>query len=173
MVLDNKLEVIDAIDLKIKPDNGRYSLAASAMKINGIDIIQHDTEAITETEASKKFYDFCFKHGSLSLNKMIPAGHNISLDIRFVKRHLLEEQINPEGNSWGRFFSYRRLDTATIAHFLRLAGKLPDDIEGSLGSLANHFGLSYEGAHNAKFDAELSLEILKLLIGLIDDAPSY
>lgn len=171
MVLDSKLKIVDTIDLKIKPDNECYSLAARAMSINAIDITKHDAEAITRTAAAQQFYNFCFKHGSF--NKMIPAGHNISLDIRFIKRHLLKEEDNPEGNSWGRFFSYRKLDTATITNFLRLAGKLPDNLEGSLESLTNHFGLSYEGAHDAKFDAELSFQILKLLIKLINDTPTY
>lgn len=172
MVLDQNLHPIDKIDLKIKPDNGRYSISAEAVDINKIDIVQHDKVAIPEREAAKEFYDFAFRHGGTT--KMIPTGHNISLDVRFVKQHLLKDEGHYiDGNAWGRFFSYRRLDTATISHFLRLAGRLPSDLDGSLQSLAKYFDLSYEDAHNAEFDAKLTLKVLKLLIGLVGDVSLY
>ena len=103
---------------------------------------------------------------------MIPAGHNLSLDIRFCKKHLLKAD-NAEGDSWGKFFSYRRLDTATIAHYMILTGKLPNTLDCSLASLAEHFGFDYSKAHDAKFDAELTLNVLKKLIALVDGAPVY
>ena len=164
MVLDSKLDVLDTISLKIKPDNGVYHVTAEAMVINGIDLIKHDAEAMPIHEAAKLFENFAAKQ-SIVEDRMVPAGHNLSLDIRFCKKYFLKAR-NAEGDYWERFFSHRRLDTATLAHGLILARKLPADLECSLGSLAAHFGLDYSGAHNAEFDAKLTLEILKLLIGL-------
>lgn len=165
MVLDPNLDVIDEISLKIKPNNGIYHVTAGAMAVNKIDIVKHDAEAIPLHEAAKRFENFVCQH-SIGFDKMIPAGHNLSLDIRFCKRYFLKSS-NAEGDDWNRFFSYRRLDTATLAHGLILAGKLPADLECSLSSLANHFNLSYEGAHEAEFDAKLTLQVLKLLVDLM------
>lgn len=166
MVLDDQLEVLDEIDLKIKPNNGLYSVTAEAMQVNKIDLIAHNKEAALVTQASRDFYDFACMH-SIGHRKMIPAGHNLSFDIRFVKKHLLKAN-NSEGNDWAKFFSHRILDTATIAHYLILSGKLPDNISCSLVSLADYFGLDYSKAHNADFDAKLTLQILKRFIKLTE-----
>lgn len=171
MVLNDQLQIQDTIDLKIKPNDGRYKITADALSINGIDIVSHDKVAIPEHQAAHEFYDFACKH-SMGETKMIAAGHNLSLDIRFVKQHLLKAD-NSEGDCWGKFFSYRRLDTATIAHYMILTGKLPDSLDCSLGSLAAHFGFDYSKAHDAQFDTELTLNVLKELIGLVDGAPVY
>jgi len=171
MVLNDQLEILDAIDLKIKPNNGLYSLTAEALSVHNIDLVAHDKVAVPEEQAAKEFYDFSCKH-SLGVTKMIPAGHNLSLDIRFVKKHFLKTD-NSEGDCWGRFYSYRRLDTATIAHYMILTGKLPDTLDCSLQSLATYFGFDYSKAHDAEFDAKLTLKILKKLIGLVDGAPVY
>jgi len=166
LVLDQGLNVIDDISLMIKPNNGIYYVTAKAMEVNQIDLAAHDKEAIPLFEAAKIFENFVCKH-SIGCDKMIPAGHNLSLDIRFCKRYFLKATNNAEGDDWNRFFSHRRVDTATLAHGLILAGKLPSVLECSLGSLAAHFELDYSGAHNAKFDAELTLEVLKRLIALM------
>lgn len=170
MILDDKLRVMDTIDLKIKPGNGLYHITAEALSVNKIDIVAHDTVANPEKDVAGEFYDFVCKH-SLGDTRMIPVGHNLSFDIRFVKRHLLRAD-NAEGDYWSKFFSYRTLDTATIAHFLILAGKLPTSLDCSLESLANHFGFDYSKAHNAQFDAELTLNVLKKLIGLVGGLPA-
>jgi DNA polymerase III alpha subunit (gram-positive type) len=168
-MLDDKLNPIDKIDLVIKPDNGLYILTASSMAINKINIIEHDKVAIKKSEAIKVFNDFCCKHAITSQsekNRIIPAGHNLAFDIRYVKRNLLKAN-NVEGDDWKKFFSYRQLDTAATAQALILAQKLPEDLECSLASLAAHFNLDYTGAHNAEFDVELTLKILKLLLKLM------
>lgn len=168
-ILDDKLNPLDKIDLAIKPDDGLYMLTASSMNINKINIIEHDKVAIKKSEAVKVFNDFCCKHAIAShteKNRIIPAGHNLAFDIRYVKRNLLKAN-NLEGDDWKRFFSYRQLDTAATAQALILAKKLPEDLECSLASLAAHFNLDYSGAHNAEFDVELTLKILKLLLELM------
>jgi DNA polymerase III alpha subunit (gram-positive type) len=171
MVLDKHLGVTDTISLKIKPTNGRYVLSPYAMDVNKINIIEHDKDAIVISEAATEFYNFGFKNGGHT--KMVPAGHNLSLDIRFVKHHLLKDDNNPDGHCWGRFFSHRRLDTASIALYLQITKQLPPELDCSLQSLAKHFGLSYDGAHNAEFDAKLTLNVLKKLIKLGDMPALY
>lgn len=171
MVLNEKLEPTSTIDLAIKPTNGKYIIHADAMRINKINLIEHDSIAITEKEAAAQFYNFAFSNGVSE--KMIPIGHNVSMDIDFVKTHLLKDREHAEGNCWHKFFSYRKIDTATIAQFLMLSGKLPKDLGDSLESLAKFFDLPYDKAHNAEFDTRLTLEILKRQITLIGGGLIY
>jgi DNA polymerase III alpha subunit (gram-positive type) len=165
MVLDSKLNIQDTINLKVKPSNGIYQVTAEALGVNKIDLFRHNQEAAAINVAAADFATFACKH-SIGAYKLVPAGHNLSFDIGFVKGHFLQAD-NPEGDDWDKYFSHRRLDTATLAHGLILAGKLPNNLECSLQSLAQHFDLDYSGAHNAKFDAELTLDILKILISLM------
>ena len=52
VVLNQQYEVLDSIDLAIKPSSGRYVLSSKAMEINKINIATHDAVAITESEAA-------------------------------------------------------------------------------------------------------------------------
>jgi len=165
MILDEKLTVQDTISLKIKPDDGVYHVKAAGLKVNKINLVEHEKEATTATEAAREFENFICKH-SLGETKLIPTGHNLSLDVEFCKRNFLRGDQD-EGGGWDKFFSYRSLDTATLAHGLILAGKLPEDLDCSLSSLAKYFEIDYSGAHNAEFDAKLTLAILIFLIKLM------
>lgn len=174
VVTNHKLEVLDTINLKIKPNDSVYRLTANSIAINNINIVEHDKTALTEAEASNEFYNFVCKNsiGSEDSEKLIPTGHNVNFDIKFVKNHLLKPDIH-EGDKWERFFTYRSMDTAAVAQFLILAGKLPDTIDGSLKSLANFFDIDYSKAHDAEIDVEITLNVLKKLIGLVGNVSIY
>jgi len=165
MILNKNLDVQDCVNLFVKPNNGIYHVEAGAMKVNKIDLIEHDKVARPAAAAAAVFEDFICRN-SLGEDKIIPAGHNLSLDIDFCKKNFLRE-ADTNRSQWLNFFSYRSLDTATLAQGLILAGKLPERLSCSLKSLAEYFEIDYSGAHNAEFDAKLTLEILKTLIGLI------
>lgn len=166
MMLDNNFTTTDVLDLKIKPNDGVYNVSPQALEINKIDLIKHDKEAITENEAARIFNDFSCRHAFGG--KIIPIGHNVSFDIGFVKRHLLKNN-DLETNIWPKYYSHRVLDTATIAHFLILAGAMPANMSCSLGSLAKYFGLDYSNAHDAEFDVKLTLEVLRKLLAKGDN----
>jgi len=156
LILNDQLQIEADINLNIKPNDGIYHVDAEALKVNGINIVTHHASAISEKEASKKFLDFVSnKHSIHNENKLIPAGHCIGrLDIPMGER-LIGFQ------NWNRLFNKRTIDTATIAQYLVMAGKLPTGIDCSLPSLCNHFGIQYAGAHNAKNDVFMTLEVLR------------
>jgi DNA polymerase III epsilon subunit-like protein len=116
--------------------------------------------AITITEASKQFHNFVFKHANQQ--KLIPAGHNVSFDIDAIKHHLLVNNSDFSKHSWERYFSHRMIDTAVIANFLKLAKKIPKNVN-NLENLASHYGIIIKDGqiHNAKTDVQISLEVLK------------
>lgn len=155
-ILDENLNVLDFIDLKIKPDDGIYNISAQALEINKIVLTEHDKVAITLTEAKNQFANFIWRW-ALN-NKLTPVGHNVRFDVKFVKTHLLEE--------WDRYFDRRHLDTASIGKFLSLSGKLSKLNQYSLTELATAFEISFdtEKRHDAQVDAELTLKLLKNMI---------
>lgn len=163
-VLDSKLGELGTLDLKIKPSDGRYHLDVEAMNINKINILEHDKVAVTQQEASKQLRDFLFRH-SPSDGKLIPTGHNINLDVRFVSRLLPD---------WRIFCSHRWLDTSSIGQFYQLLGKIPETNSGSLAQLCLHFGIDSSKNHDAKADVEMSHLLLQAMAkeGLLPSCPA-
>lgn len=158
LVLDKNFKVLDDINLLIRPDDGRYRLDIDAMKVNKIDILKHHELAITESEAAKKLKEFLWRNAGYSNEKLIPAGHNIGrLDIPMGERLLGFDE-------WNRMFAHRTVDTGTIAQFLVLRGTLPETNNCSLRQLCEHYKIDYTGAHDAKRDVFMTLEVLKAMV---------
>ena len=150
LILNENFDLLDSIDLMIKPDDGVYHVDIEALKVNKIDLIEHDKIAIPESRASEKLLDFLVKHfvenGS---SKLIPAGHNIGrLDIPMGERLIGFQK-------WNTLFVQRTMDTGTLGQILIAQGKIPETNKGSLVELCNHYGIKSEGAHNAKNDVEM------------------
>lgn len=171
VILDENLKIIDDINLMIKPKDGVYHVDIEALKVNKIDIIKHDETAIPENLASIKLREFLYKHSSFltsSKTKLIPVGHNIGrLDIPMGERLI-------GFGEWDRLFSRRTIDTGTIAQFLILNGTLPESNNCSLQQLCQHYGIDYAGAHTAKQDVFMTLEVLRAMAknGIIQTCPT-
>lgn len=157
-VFNSKFEWLADIDLKIKPDNGIYNVTGEALAINHIDLAEHDKTAITYREAGKLVYDLLHPYGTAE--KLIPLGHGVAFDLRFISNTIISR------GTLDRFVSYRTIDTAVIARFMILSGKLPE-LSCSLGSLVEHFGIKPNGKlHEAKTDVMASIEVFKCLLEL-------
>lgn len=163
MVTDDNFNVIDSLYLYLKPDDGIYKLCAQAMAINKIDILLHDPIALTYKEGGTKLYSWLRKHTNDGQIKLTPVGHGIHGDIDWIMYHLISM------GSWEKFVSYRKLDTSAVCQFLKSCGLFPDDVSGSLVSLAKYFGIQMDEskAHDAQYDTELTfkvfLELRKIL----------
>ena len=164
-VLDSKLQELGTLDLRIEPTDGRYHLDIEAMKINKINILEHDKVAVTQQEASKQLRDFLFRHCPPTDDKLIPTGHNINLDVRFASRLLPD---------WKIFCSHRWLDTSAIGQFFQLVGKIPDTNSGSLAQLCQYFGIDSSKNHDAKADVEMTHLLLQAMAreGLLPSCPT-
>lgn len=159
-VLDSNLETIGEIDLKIKPDDGRYHIDIAAMNVNKIDLIEHSKVAIPYSLAAKQLREFLTKHSSMGANKLIPAGHNINLDVRFICKLI---------SDWKQYTMHRWLDTSSIGHFLQQVGILPETLDGGLVSLATHYGVDCTGLHDAKIDVNITHKLIKAMSKQIKD----
>jgi len=116
-VYDENFNLIDDEYLYLKPDapkgkRPKYILTAEGMDVNGIDLVRHDSQAISLKEGGQKLYQLISKYGSKG-NLLVPLGHNVYFDIEGItKRGLIGK------GTWETFCSYRVVDTASIGRFL-------------------------------------------------------
>jgi DNA polymerase III epsilon subunit-like protein len=160
-VLDNNLETLDSLSLLVKPDDGIYRCTAEALEINGIDLVKHDKEAVTEKIAGTKLYNFLKAQSSDGHVKLIPLGQNVTFDIKFLQTHLMSQ------GTWEKFVSYRVRDTGVLGGALLDAGLIPASVSGSLSSFAQYFGVNLNHAHNAESDTRATIEVYKKMIALL------
>jgi DNA polymerase III alpha subunit (gram-positive type) len=157
-VYGENFELLDELDLLIKPNDGIYTVTAEALDINKINLVEHDKKAVTEKEAGTLLYEFLAKNSPFGEIKLIPVGHRVEFDIDFVVAKLLSK------GSWEKFVSYRTQDTSVICQFMKAAKLLPEDLKGSLGSLTEYYGVAHEAKHTAKDDAQATMMVLKNML---------
>ena len=166
-VLDEKLNVLDSIDLFVKPDDGVYAVHPAAMDCNKIDLQAHHETATGMRQARLEFTKFLLKNkdrdAEWGRRRFIPVGHQVEFDVHYAKLLYDKEQA---GQPFEDMFTRYVIDTRSLAEVAQMSGKLPKDLTLKLGGLAKHFKMSYDGAHNAEFDTKLTLAILKELLKL-------
>ena len=150
-VLDSNDQIIDELDLKLKPDDGKYLWTQEAMDVNGINLEEHDKEAITYSQGKVLLMAF-LKKNSPKKRSLRPCGHNIAFDIGFIQTHLLSKK------EWEDYCHYRVLDTTPIATFMQDIGVWPSKL-GSLVSLVEYLGVKKRLAHNAKEDTLMWIDV--------------
>lgn len=158
-ILDENLNILDTIDLKIKPDDGVYHLHAQGLEVNRINILEHDKVAKPISEVKTRFKNYIC---GWSLNqKLTPIGHNVRFDVKFLKTHLLED--------WDRYFDRRHIDTASIGKFLALTGIVPKLNTYSLSEMASAMLIDVDESkrHEASYDADLTLKVLQNMTHLV------
>jgi len=161
VILDKDLKPQDSLYLKVKPNDGNFQVTPGAMNVNKINLEEHTQVAVTYETAKKELADFLRKHSS-KYDKLIPVAHNIEFDLGYINEHLLDKK------SWENFVSYRKLDTAQIANFFKLAGIIPDGQSAALGALAKSQNIEFDGeAHSADADTKVMVELLKSFVNTV------
>lgn len=163
-MLDDEMRIVDELDMKLKPD-GRLPIAdAGALRVNGIDLQKHlaDPETITYSEAKVKLITFLKKYHKKTgrYNNIRPLGQNVQFDIDFTQEYLLPR------DEWDGLLHYSKIDTKDRVDFLKDAGWFPRDL-GSLGSVVEYLQLPKRGAHNAKEDTLMMVDVHKKLIEIL------
>jgi oligoribonuclease (3'-5' exoribonuclease) len=157
-VTDSKFNILSALDLKMKPDDGKYVITAQGMDVNKIDIVSHDINAITYKSAGTMLYDF------LKTNKgddlLVAVGQNVGFDVVRLTGPLMKRA------TFETFVSYRKLEIGTITRFLQMTGKLAEDAPMGLLPLRDYFSITKGNDHDAKDDVLASIEVLKKLMEL-------
>ena len=154
LILDKDLIQKDSLNISLKQTSG-YNIYPEALQINRIDIIKHHQSSSDLQTSRKILLDFLNKNkGSYNL---IPIGHNISFDIRFIKSSgLLTDR------EYSNFISCNPVDTLIVAQFLKTCGKLNQKQSLSLINLCNHFKLDSckNSEHTSEYDIKMTIKLL-------------
>lgn len=162
VVFDEGFNVLGELSLKIKPNgDDPYIVTAGALAVNGIDLVEHDKQAVPVDEAKKQLYSFLQRMSEDGRYKLIPVGQNIYFDIDFVTEHFISL------NNWKRFCSYHVLDTAGIATLFKLAGIIPIKNKTRLSALAEFFDVKVKSFHTAQDDTIACVKILKKMLNVV------
>lgn len=163
-ILDKDFNTLDSLSVKVRPKDKIYKVTAEALSINNINLIEHEAEAETVDYWGTQLYDFLKRNSKEGADKLIPVGHNVAFDVKFVTES--PDKLMSKG-TWNTFVSYRPIDTCSLAQALRVVGKLPFELSCSLTQLAEFFGISTEGAHTADADVKMTVEVAKKLLKIV------
>jgi len=166
IVANEELNVVDELDFFIKPTDGVYRVQANAMKVNKIDLVEHDLKAVTDCFVIR---DLCeYFHMTNTALPITVVTHNGDLDRRFLK-----QMLNNNGYEYDNFFFKRSIDTCATGMLLKNVGIIPADNDCSLVQLFNHFypneAETLKVAHSAKTDTRMTLAVFKAMRQLLKD----
>lgn len=153
---EGSVKPIKSREFKFKYDN--YNVSVGALKINKIDLVEHDKNAYDTFDDVIDFLHLAYME--CSYNKPTVIGHNVGFDLGFIHKSIGKEK-------WEQYVSYRNIDTCTIGRFLSDCGIVKLD-NVSLGNLVDYFGLNdYNNLHNALYDATKTWEVYDAMIQLV------
>jgi len=160
IVLNKTLDIIDTLNLSLKHNFG-YFIYPKALQINQIDIVKHHNNSTELVDAKRLLLYFLNKYKTQY--NLIPIGHNISFDIKFIIASGLLTQ-----NEYSNYISCNPIDTISVAQFLKLSGKLPEKQSISLVNLCNYFKLNKSSEtnlqHTAEYDIKMTIKLLRHMI---------
>jgi DNA polymerase III epsilon subunit-like protein len=159
-VLSEDMGILDELDLKLKPDDGRYLTTPKAMQVNGIDLTKHDADpsTLTYSQAKPVFRSFLEKHHAGGRHASLRiCGHNIAFDLAFIHHYLMPKA------EFERYVHYRVLDTTPLCTFFQDIGLWPEKL-GPLTSLVDFLGVQKRDAHNAKEDTLMWVDVYKAIL---------
>jgi hypothetical protein len=168
-VTNDNFEKVDELELLVMPDDGKFIVAGEAMGVNKIDLYAHSLKAKTYKEAGTILYKWLDKLTNSGATKFVPVGHGVYGDIKFIQKYLISR------GSWEKFTSYRKLDTSAVCQFLKACNMFPEDVSGSLTSLAKYFNIPVDEneTHDAKYDTHLTFKVfMELRKELIEHNPN-
>lgn len=171
-VVNEKLETFECLDLKIKPDDGKYVVDPEALAVNGINLLVHDRTAVKMSKAKTVLYDFLKKHSEDGKYKLVPSGIGVQGDIRYITDTLISLP------TWEKFCSHQTLDLSPFAFLFKAVGKMPQTTKPSTGkwsnsleALGHYVGADIRNMHSAKRDVEVYKEVLAYFIKYIKSCP--
>lgn len=164
IIYDENFNILDELDLKLKPNSGEIISTPEAMKVTGINLEEHlaDPKTVTCSVGGKMLMDMLKKHKIPKKRKHYrPSGQNIGFDIDYIKKQLISKE------DYGSLIHHRSVDTLAITTVLQDVGILPKDL-GNLSSLVEYFGIPMGSAHEAKDDVIMTVKVYREITKLLD-----
>lgn len=159
-IMDEEYKILEEVYLKLKPNDRLPIAEAQALKVNGIDLKAHleDPETITYAEGSEKIKEMIKRHLKKNgrFSNISPFGYNVPFDKRWLQQHLISQV------EWEAMLHYKDVDVMQNVDFLKRSGWFPKDL-GTLSTVVDYLGLPKRGAHNAKEDTLMTIDVDKKL----------
>lgn len=164
-IMDEEFRILEELDLKLKPDNGRLPIAeAGALAVNKIVIKSHleDPNTITYSEAKAKVIAMIRRHLKKNgrFSNISPYGYNVPFDVRFVQEYILPI------DEWQSLLHYKHVDIMQNVDFLKRVGWLPKEL-GSLGTVVDYLQIPKRNAHNAKEDTLMTVDVDRKILDIM------
>lgn len=164
-IVDENFNFLHELDLKIRTDSDDepYHVSAGALRVNKINLIDHDKTGVTMAAASEQLRAFLRQYKPPGHERFIPVGHNVGFDHEFIEAYLMSREERRE------YCSCFEVDTMNFAHFVYRVLKHPNPPRDfKLGTLGDHFGIPRGILHTAREDAILTVLVLKELKKLLE-----
>ena len=164
-ILDENYQIIEELDLKLKPNDGRLPIAeAGALKVNGINLKAHleDINTISYKDGAEKVTNLIKKYLKKKgrYSNILLFGYNVGFDKRWLQKYLIPQDI------WESMIHYKDVDVMQAVDFLKRAGWLPKEL-GTLATVVKYFEIPVLNAHTAKDDVLMTIDVEKKLIELM------
>lgn len=155
--IDDDLNFINLKHIKIKHE--KYNVTGIALKINKINLKEHNKIGINSKKACREINDFIIENRI----KNIPLiGHNINFDLRFLRELYKKERKE-------FLLDLQTLDTRSIWINLRNKGIIPLHLRSNLRTLAQHFQVDYNHAHDALQDCKITAQVFHKMNALVKE----
>lgn len=162
VILDEDFEKIDELSLAVLPYGDRTTLTEGAMKVNGINIEEHNKIAISHIEASKQLENF-LKKWKIGNNKLTAIGQNFEFDRNFIFYNLLDQEV------WNKYCGRGYLDSKRIMDFFVDLEIYPADAT-SLEKAVVYLEIPKLTHHDAKADTTMTIAVYKKLKNMFKNA---
>ena len=139
--------ILDSNHIFIRHNKGKVS--SSAMKVNKINIEEHNITAIEEDEACEEINQFIDKN---ILHDTTLLGHNFHFDKGFLNALFDKVGVIPKLHD-------SHEDTMRIWRGLKRDGRVPFELRSTLGTVANYFNIDYRKAHDALADCNITAKV--------------
>lgn len=160
-IMDENYKILEELDLKLKPDDGRLPIAeAGALAVNKINIQEHlaNPATVTYSEGRKQLDAMIRRHLKRNgrYSNISPMGYNCPFDTRWTQKHLFPQE------TWESLLHYKMHDVMGAVDFLKKVGWFPKTI-GNLESVVNYLQIPTRNAHTAKDDTYMTIDVDKKL----------
>lgn len=151
VVVDRALRIRKKYELKVKANKNRCIKAA--LKLNKIDVVEHNKHAMSKKDAVKFIQYLCDEYGYKGRVKLI--GHNVPFDRGFL--NALFKSQRRKFNS-----SYAYIDTQQIWRGLIAMNKV-SIVSSHLDDILDYLKIGRKGRHSALIDIVNTLKVLRAI----------
>ena len=150
------LNILNQNHIFVRHDH--YNSNKEAMKINKINLEQHDLHAVPPTKACNQINSFIQQN---SCPTVPIVGHNIGFDKAFLSALFQQGETQP-------LFHHQSEDTMQIWRKLQRQKLAPPHLRATLGAVANHFEIDYTKSHDALADCHITAQVYYEMLKLIN-----